>query len=402
MSRKRSSSGSAPVVSRTIRATVSASPATAAGAGRQPSASSASGSRWVCTVATSGTSAQDRPLDLLGDRVRLLERQARRAASGGARARCRSRARRRSRCAPRAHAARRARPRARARARGRSPLAARRGRRRPPPAAPPAPPAPRRRRRRAPGPTGASKETPITTSANTRPAACRIRSRRSSDGGANAPDRAPRSGRRVRGGPVHQHVDVAAHQPDCGAEYQHRDEERRRRVGVRGDLRGRARARRAPRPSRRGRCRNGARSTRAPRSRSGAQRATTRRCGRCRSRITTPITTSAYQRACTCEVECPASRETARQTIARLASARIAASPSAARCSAFPCPYWWPVSAGRCATPTAKKVRSAATRSVPECAASEIRPRLPVARPVPSFRPISAVAASTEKRAVLR
>src|SRR5947207_9880036 len=86
----------------------------------------------------------------------------------------------------------------------------------------------------------------------------------------------------------------------------------------------------------------------------------------------------------------------------RLATTRIAPSASAERCSAFPCPYWWPVSAGRAATPTAKNVRSAAIRSVPECAASEMRPRLWVARPVPSFRPIRAIATSTETSAVRR
>src|SRR5581483_3706900 len=62
----------------------------------------------------------------------------------------------------------------------------------------------------------------------------------------------------------------------------------------------------------------------------------------------------------------------------------------------------WPTSAGRAATPTAKNVRSAATRSVPECAASESRARLWVAMPVPSFRAISATAATTETSAVLR
>src|SRR6476661_6638795 len=86
----------------------------------------------------------------------------------------------------------------------------------------------------------------------------------------------------------------------------------------------------------------------------------------------------------------------------RLAITRIAPSASAERCSAFPCPYWWPVSAGRAATPTAKNVRSAAIRSVPECAASETRPRLCVARPVPSFKPIRAIATSTETSAVRR
>ena len=38
----------------------------------------------------------------------------------------------------------------------------------------------------------------------------------------------------------------------------------------------------------------------------------------------------------------------------------------------MPCPYWWPRSAGRPATPIAKNVSSAATRSVPEWSASEI------------------------------
>ena len=54
------------------------------------------------------------------------------------------------------------------------------------------------------------------------------------------------------------------------------------------------------------------------------------------------------------------------------------ASARAERCSALLCPYGWCWSAGRPATPTAKNVSSAATKSVPECRASEIRPRLPV------------------------
>src|SRR6185312_7922357 len=102
-----------------------------------------------------------------------------------------------------------------------------------------------------------------------------------------------------------------------------------------------------------------------------------------------------------CTVVPPLTRRSiARQMMAALARTRIAPSPSAARCSAFPWPYWWPGSAGRAATPTAKNVSSAAMRSVPECAASERRPRLWVARPVPSFSPISATAATTETSAV--
>src|SRR5436189_2861130 len=118
--------------------------------------------------------------------------------------------------------------------------------------------------------------------------------------------------------------------------------------------------------------------------------------------ITTQITTIAYQVTSTGGCSRPASRAIACQTITRLAITRIAPSPSAERCSALPWPYWWPVSAGRAATPTAKNVSSAAIRSVPECAASESRPRLCVARPVPSFSPIRAVAASTERSAVRR
>ena len=117
--------------------------------------------------------------------------------------------------------------------------------------------------------------------------------------------------------------------------------------------------------------------------------------------MTTPMTSSAYQVACT-GVPPWTSRTIARQMMATAAMTRIAPSASAARCSAFPWPYWWPRSAGRTATPTAKKVSSAAMRSVPEWAASETRPRLCVARPVPSFRAISASAANTDQSAVLR
>src|SRR5919197_1686336 len=118
--------------------------------------------------------------------------------------------------------------------------------------------------------------------------------------------------------------------------------------------------------------------------------------------ITTPTTASAYQAAWTCAPVEPTSRSIARSAITRLATTRIAPSASALRCSAFPCPYGCAVSAGRPATPTAKKVSSAATRSVPECTASETRPRLCEARPAPSLTPIRAVAASTETSAVRR
>src|SRR5947208_6646166 len=117
--------------------------------------------------------------------------------------------------------------------------------------------------------------------------------------------------------------------------------------------------------------------------------------------MTTPTTRSAYHVACTAAPP-PVSRTSARQMITTLATTRIAPSASAARCSAFPWPYWWPGSAGRTATPRAKNVRSAAMRSVPEWAASEMRPRLWVARPVPSLSAMSTSAASTDQRAPFR
>src|SRR5215217_4230353 len=54
------------------------------------------------------------------------------------------------------------------------------------------------------------------------------------------------------------------------------------------------------------------------------------------------------------------------------------------------------------ATPTAKSVSSAATRSVPECAASETSPRLPLASPAPSLSSTSPAAAATDTSAIRR
>src|SRR3954471_17259058 len=80
--------------------------------------------------------------------------------------------------------------------------------------------------------------------------------------------------------------------------------------------------------------------------------------------------------------------------------ARNALSPSAARCSAFPWPYWCSRSAGRTATRNAKSVSSAATRSVPEWAASASRPSDPVSRPAASLIATRKPAAPTEIIAV--
>ena len=93
------------------------------------------------------------------------------------------------------------------------------------------------------------------------------------------------------------------------------------------------------------------------------------------------------------------SRITARHAMKTLATTRNAASASAARCSAFPCPYWWPGSAGRTATPTAKNVRSAATRSVPEWIASETSPRLWRREPRPELERDERAARRRRRRA---
>src|SRR5581483_8890382 len=118
--------------------------------------------------------------------------------------------------------------------------------------------------------------------------------------------------------------------------------------------------------------------------------------------ITTTRTTSAYQVTRTCEPLVPATRSSARTEMKRLTMTRKPASPSADRCSAFPCPNWCVTSAGRADTRIAKYVSRAATRSVPECAASDRRPRLCVARPTVSFRTMSVAAAATETSAERR
>src|SRR6476619_3211364 len=110
----------------------------------------------------------------------------------------------------------------------------------------------------------------------------------------------------------------------------------------------------------------------------------------------------AQPRGSTWPLASPNRRQSARQAISRLATTRIAASASAARCSALPWPYAWPGSAGRIATPSATKVRIAAIRSVPECAASESRPRLFVAIPARRLTAISTQAATIETSAVRR
>src|SRR3954453_7414103 len=118
--------------------------------------------------------------------------------------------------------------------------------------------------------------------------------------------------------------------------------------------------------------------------------------------ITTQITAIAYQAASTSLVPWPMSCAIARHPMNTLTPTRNVASASAERCSAFPWPYWWPTSAAPPAPPAGKSVSRAATGSVPECAASERRPRLCVASPVTSLSAISVAAAKTEMSAVRR
>ena len=149
---------------------------------------------------------------------------------------------------------------------------------------------------------------------------------------------------------------------------------------------GRAAGRRAPRSSRRGRWRSGARSRRARRSRTAATPARRSPSGSTSIAITTATIAKTYQvglRRLARRPEQPLERPEADEDARRARGTR--ASASAVRCSALPCPYWCVTSAGRPATPTAKNVSSAATRSVPEWIASETRPRLCVASPTVSF-----------------
>ena len=135
-----------------------------------------------------------------------------------------------------------------------------------------------------------------------------------------------------------------------------------------GSRRARAAGRRARRPSRRGRSPKCSAFEASAALCSAATRAT-RRLARLTSIAITTHDHREHPPASRRPWACP-SRSAARSRatpMKTLASARNAASASAARCSALPWPYWCEWSAGRPATPTAKNVSSAATRSVPEC-----------------------------------
>ena len=254
-----------------------------------------------------------------------------------------------------------------------------------------------------PCPTPASGETPITTSAKCCPAAWRIRSRRSCTLGPSCAIAARAASLRLGGNAVHEHVDVPVHEPPGGDQHEHRDEERGGRIPFQPARPGQQETRRARRSSPPCRSRNGARSRQAPGCRSGVRRAARPSSGSQSTAITTTTTTIAYHVGLTRRL---GGADEHRQRAVRDVEAREhedrglrRARPGARPCRARTgCPR----SAGRPATPTAKSVRSAATRSVPEWIASEIRPRLPVASPVPSFSAMSAQAAATETRAVRR
>src|SRR5829696_1651689 len=141
------------------------------------------------------------------------------------------------------------------------------------------------------------------------------------------------------------------------------------------------------------------RSASLPNRRAARNEATVRARSITRTIATTTKTHQAVSMSCS---KTPRSRAPASAATATLTSASTVASARAARCSALPWPYWWPRSAGRWATPIAKNVSSAATRSVPEWSASDTSPRLPLAMPVPSFSATRTPAAQIETSAVRR
>src|SRR5579862_1074876 len=247
----------------------------------------------------------------------------------------------------------------------------------------------------------ASAETPITTSAKWRPAAWRIRSRRSSTGGSIAAI-ALRAASSASSGARSMSTPMLRRMRRAAAARTSRATKSAARASPLGWP---ARASSSP-PST---ASEPARSLAKWRAFEANATLWYSRAARCdalvlptSTAITTPITSNDHHVACTGRGCVAVRRITAWVMMKTLATRRNAASASEARCSAFPCPYWWPVSAGRTATPTAKKVSIAATRSVPEWIASETSPRLCVTRPVTSLSAMSAQAATTEPSAVRR
>src|SRR3954465_10533002 len=83
-------------------------------------------------------------------------------------------------------------------------------------------------------------------------------------------------------------------------------------------------------------------------------------------------------------------------------SSKSPVSTNAEKFSTLPWPYWGSASAGLSDTRTEKNVRTAATKSRPECAASDRIPRLPVETPTTIFKLVITTAAQTEVPAAER
>ena len=242
----------------------------------------------------------------------------------------------------------------------------------------------------------------MTTSANTRPAAWRMRSRRSCTGGRESDDRLPRRLLRVRGDAVHEHVDVAPHQPHGRDEDERGDEERCDRVGARV---ARAHEQQADEHGDRAAevaARSAARSTRAQRSSTRGPRAPTPRPRRRRCRSRRRSRANAYHVACTADA---AVRRAARSRARRSGGWRGRGSrPRRAPRGARPC-RGRTGGRGRPGARRRRPRRTSAARRSGRCRSAP-PPRggrgCAVARPVPSLSPIRASAATTEKSAVRR
>src|SRR6478736_605650 len=103
-----------------------------------------------------------------------------------------------------------------------------------------------------------------------------------------------------------------------------------------------------------------------------------------------------------CTLWWPERRRTASQTIQTQVRRSRPVSMKAEKFSTLPWPYWCSASAGLSETRTESSVTKAATRSRPECAASDRMPRLSVEMPTISLRTVIPSAASSELSATLR
>ena len=180
------------------------------------------------------------------------------------------------------------------------------------------------------------------------------------------------------------------------------DEERGDRVAAGVAARGRAGARRARRPSRRGRCRSGGRSTRAPRSSSGARRATTPSRGSRRSRSRARSRPSAHQVASTSRPPPRNRRSSARTEMKMLASDEERRLGERGEVLRLPVAVLVPDVRGtrRDADGEERQERGDEVRR--RVQRLERSPRLSVASPTESLSATSAAAAKTDPRAARR